>query len=94
VTADGRLNLEGTLKALDWLCDPDLDLHLSGWETNLNGAGSMIGRWAQNLTINRREGSAHEEVDLVTMSRTATAVKHTQFRLVNIGVSRDRNHPR
>jgi hypothetical protein len=73
VTADGRLNLEGTLKALDWLCDPDLDLHLSGWDTNLDAAGSMTGRWAQNLIINRREGSAHEEVELVTMSRTATA---------------------
>jgi hypothetical protein len=72
VTADGRLNLEGTLKVLDWFCHADADLQLSGWETNLNGAGSMTGRWAQNLTINAREGSAHEEVELVTMSRTAT----------------------
>jgi hypothetical protein len=72
VTADGRLNLEGTLKVLDWFCHPDADLQLSGWDTSLNGVGSMTGRWAQNFTINGREGSAHEEVELVTMSRTAT----------------------
>jgi Bacterial Ig-like domain (group 2) len=75
VSADGRLNLEGTLKALirgAEYCQPDADLQLSGWETNLDGAGSMTGRWAQNFTINGL-GSAHEEVELVTMSRTATA---------------------
>jgi hypothetical protein len=72
VTADGRLNLEGTLKMLDWYCDPWADLQLSGWDTNLDAAGSMTGRWAQNLTIGQR-GSAYEEVELVTMSRTATA---------------------
>jgi hypothetical protein len=73
VTADGRLHLEGTLKLLDWYCDPDMDLQISGWDTNLEGAGSMTGRWTQDLTIIGREGSAHEEVELVTMSRTATA---------------------
>jgi Bacterial Ig-like domain (group 2) len=73
VTADGRLNLEGTLKALDWFCHPDMDLQLSGWDTNLDGAGNMTGRWAQNRTIFGHQGSAHEEVELVTMSRTATA---------------------
>lgn len=73
VTADGRLNLEGTLKVLDWYGDPWGDLQLSGWDTNLDGAGSMTGRWAQNLTMVGQQGSAYEEVELVTMSRTATA---------------------
>ena len=72
VTADGRLNLEGTLKMLDWFCDPDGDLQLSGWDTNVDATGSMTGRWAQRVTLNGREGSAHEEVELVTMSRSAT----------------------
>jgi Bacterial Ig-like domain (group 2) len=74
VTADGRLNLEGTLKALDWFCDPDMDLQLSGWDTNLDGAANMTGRWAQNITIvgQQQRGSAYEEVELVTMSRTVT----------------------
>jgi hypothetical protein len=73
VTADGRLNLEGTLKVLDWYGDQWGDLQLSGWDTNLDGAGSMLGRWRQNLTIVGRQGSAYEEAELVTMSRTATA---------------------
>ena len=71
VTADGRLNLEGTLKVLDWFCDPAMDVHLSGWDTNLNGAGSMTGRWAQNVAIIGQQGSAHEDVELVTMTRTS-----------------------
>jgi hypothetical protein len=73
VTADGRLNLEGTLKALDWFCHPDMDLQLTGWDTNLDGAGNMTGRWAQNRTIYGGQRSAYEEVELVTMSRSATA---------------------
>ena len=73
VTADGRLNVEGTLKAQDWFCNPDMDLQLRGWDTNLEGAGNMTGRWAQNRTIFGQQGSANEEVELVTMSRTATA---------------------
>jgi len=73
VTADGRLNLEGTLKSLDWFCNPDMDVQVGGWDTNLDGAGNMIGRWAQNRTIFGQQGSAYEEVELVTMSRSATA---------------------
>jgi hypothetical protein len=73
VTADGRLNVEGTLKALEWFCNPDMDLQLRGWDTNLEGADNMTGRWAQNRTIFGQQGSAYEEVELVTMSRTATA---------------------
>jgi hypothetical protein len=74
VTADGRLNLEeGTLKALNWYCEPDMDLQLSGWDTNLDGAGNMTGRWAQNRTIYGGQSSAYEEVELVTMLRSATA---------------------
>lgn len=75
MTADGRLNLEGTLKVWEWYGDPWADLQLSGWDTNLDAAGSMTGRWAQNHTIVARQGrgSAYEEVELVTMSRTATA---------------------
>ena len=73
VTADGRLNLEGALKVRDWFCDPDGDVQLSGWDTNVDATGNMTGRWAQNLTIKGREGSAHEEVELVRMSRSATA---------------------
>jgi hypothetical protein len=72
VTADGRLNLEGTLKVWEWYGDPWADLQLSGWDTNLDAAGSMTGRWAQNLTIGQR-GSAYEEVELVTISHSATA---------------------
>jgi len=73
VTADGRLNVEGSLKALDWFCESWSNLQLSGWDTNLDGAGNMTGRWAQNRTIWGRQGNAHEEVELVRMSRTATA---------------------
>jgi hypothetical protein len=75
VTADGRLDLEGTLKVLDWYGNPSWDLQLSGWDTNLDGFSGMTGRWAQNYTIpgQQERGSAHEEVELVTMSRSATA---------------------
>jgi hypothetical protein len=73
VTADGRLVLEGVLKVLDWYCHPDGNLQISGWETNVDATGSMTGRWVQNLTIGGREGSAREEVELVTMSRSAPA---------------------
>jgi Bacterial Ig-like domain (group 2) len=75
VTADGRLNLEGTLKVLDWYGNPSFDLQLSGWDTNLDGFSGMTGRWAENLTIvgKPERGSAYEEVELVTMSRSAAA---------------------
>ena len=73
VTADGRLNVEGSLKALDWFCESWSNLQLSGWDTNLDGTGNMTGRWAQNRTIWGRQGNAYEEVELVGMSRTATA---------------------
>ncbi len=73
VTADGRLNLEGTLKALNWFCEPDNNLQLSGWDTNLDGAGNMTGGWAQNRTLYGGQSSAYEEVELVTMARSATA---------------------
>ena len=63
------------MKALDWFCDPDMDLQLSGWDTNLDGSGNMTGRWAQKYTIPGQQdrGNASEEVELVTMSRSATA---------------------
>jgi hypothetical protein len=73
VTADGRLNLQGTLKVLDWYGDHWGDLQVSGWDTNRDGAGSMTGRWAQTLTIVGQQGSGYQEVELVTMLRTATA---------------------
>jgi hypothetical protein len=73
VSAAGRLNLEGTLEVLDWYGDHWGDLQLSGWDMNLDGAGSMTGRWVQNLTMVSQQGSAYQEVELVTMSRTATA---------------------
>jgi hypothetical protein len=73
VTADGRLSLEGTLKVLDWYGDHWGDLQFSGWDTNRDGAGGMTGRWAQNLTIVGQQGSGYQEVELVTMVRTATA---------------------
>jgi hypothetical protein len=75
VTAHGRLNLEGTLKVLQWYGTPTWDVELSGWDTNLDGFSGMTGRWAENLTIVglQERGSAYEEVELVTMSRTATA---------------------
>ena len=72
VTADGRLKLEGTLQVLDWEGDPWANLQLSGWDTNGDRAGSITGRWAQTFTMIGRQGSADEEVELVTMSRTAT----------------------
>lgn len=73
VTADGRLNLEGTLRALDWFGDPWSDVRLSGWDTNLDVSGRMIGRWTQTRSIARQEGGAYEEVELIPMSRTAAA---------------------
>ena len=75
VTADGRLHLDGTLKVLDWYGNPSWDVQLSAWDTNLDRVSGMTGRWAQNYTIVGRQdrGSAYEEVELVTLSRRATA---------------------
>ena len=73
VTADGRLELEGSLKILDWYGDHWGDLQFSGWDTNRDRAGGMTGRWAQNLTMVGQQGSAYDEAELVTMSRTAAA---------------------
>jgi hypothetical protein len=72
VTADGRLNLDGTMKVLDWYGDYCCDLPFSRWDTKLEGRGGMTGRWTQNFTFVRQEGAAYKEVELVTMSRTAT----------------------
>jgi Big-like domain-containing protein len=69
VTADGRLKLEGGLKLLDWYGDHWGDFQVIGWDTNLDGAGGMTGRWTQNTTAVGRPGMAHEEVEIVTMSR-------------------------
>ena len=69
VTADGRLKLEGDLKLLDWYGDHWGDFHVIGWDTNLDEAGGMTGRWTQNTTALGRPGMAHEEVEIVTMSR-------------------------
>ena len=71
VTADGRLNLSGTLTVLDWYGDHWGDLQFSGWETNLDGSVGMKGRWAEDLTMVGQPGKAHQEVEIVTMSLTA-----------------------
>lgn len=73
VTADGRLKLEGSLKLLDWYGDHWGDFHVIGWETNLAGAAGMTGRWTQNTTAVAQPGMGHQEVEIVTMSRAATA---------------------
>ncbi|HET7696277.1 MAG TPA: Ig-like domain-containing protein [Vicinamibacterales bacterium] len=70
VTADGRLNLDGTLALLDWYGDHFGDLRFSGWNTTLDGAARMSGRWAQDYTMRGQPGSAYEEVELLTMTRT------------------------
>ena len=69
VTADGRLNLNGTVMLPDWYGDQWGNLQFSGWDTSLDGSGSMIGHWTQNLTMVGQQGNAYEEVELVTMSR-------------------------
>jgi hypothetical protein len=71
VTADGRLNVGGTSKVLDWYGDPWGQLDIRGWDTNLDTSGAMAGRWTQNLTMLGRPGNAYEEVELVTMVRAA-----------------------
>ena len=73
VTPDGRLMLEGTVKVLDWYGDHWGDLQFSGWDTTLERADGMTGRWAQNTTVVGQQGNAYEEVEIVTMSRSATA---------------------
>jgi hypothetical protein len=72
VTVDGRLKLEGVLKLLDWYGDHWGDFQVTGWDTNLDGASGMTGRWTQNTTAVGQPGFGHEEVEIVTMSRAAS----------------------
>ena len=72
LTADGRLKVEGTSRVLDWYGDPWADWQLSGWDTNLDRSGGMTGRWAENLTMLGGAGHTYQEVEIATISRSAT----------------------
>lgn len=77
VTADGRLNLVGTLteRDFDYAEITIAILQLGQWDTNLDGPGGMTGRWAQDMTFpGGRKGTAHTENELVTMSRRSSNV--------------------
>ncbi len=73
VTTDGRLNLGGTLRVLDWWeGEPAIEtLHIVAWYTNLNGSGVMAGRWSQNRVAVIGVGNVYTTNELVTMTRTA-----------------------
>jgi len=78
VSADGRLNLEGTITLRDWDYDEIVTgtLHVGPWDTNLDGTGGMTGRWSEDLTLfSGRKGTAHTEQELVTMTRVSTITR-------------------
>jgi hypothetical protein len=77
VTADGRLNVGGTLteRDFDYREVTIAILELGSWETSLDSTGGMTGRWAQDLTfLTGRRGTAHTENEVVTMSRFSSNV--------------------
>ena len=73
VTADGRLNLTGTLHILDFYGEFVLGtVQIQTWDTNLGGPGVMTGRWSQDFSSTYfRLGKAFTENELVTMTQTA-----------------------
>ena len=82
VTADGRLNLTGTLHILDFYGEFVLGtVQIQTWDTNLSGPGVMTGRWSQNFSsMYFRIGNALTENELVTMTQTANGAGSTRGR--------------
>lgn len=82
VTADGRLNLTGTLHILDFYGEFLLGtVQIQPWDTNLTRPGVMTGRWSQNFSsMYFRIGNALTENELVTMTQTANGAASTRGR--------------
>jgi hypothetical protein len=77
VNADGRLNFAARTSTMtDFDYDVILEIvQVSPWELSLDGAGSMTGKWSEDLTsFAGRNGTAHTEYELVTMSRRSLNV--------------------
>jgi hypothetical protein len=77
VTADGRLNLGGTLTFRDF-DDRDVTIatvEVRSWDTNIDATGGMTGHFAEDFkSFTGRVGTAHTENELVTMSRRSLNV--------------------
>jgi hypothetical protein len=74
VTADGRLNLRGTLNLMDWYGEiVGATFHVGAWDTNLSGPGVMTGRWSENLVAVIGVGNVYTENELVTLTQTSTS---------------------
>ena len=88
VTADGRLNLGGTLTTETPYCFPSpyrkfsgpscglARLQVGAWDTNLGGPSVMMGRWSQNLVALIGlvgNGNTYTENELVTMTQNSTS---------------------
>jgi hypothetical protein len=74
VTADGRLVLAGTLPERDFDYAEVVigTVQFSSWDTSLDAAGGMAGRWSEDSTsYTGRRGSAHTVNELVTMTRVS-----------------------
>ena len=72
VTADGRLNLSGTVTERDFDA-PDFTIathSLRAWDTKLNGSDGMTGRWSEDFTsLVSCLGTAHIAHEFLTMTR-------------------------
>jgi hypothetical protein len=83
VSPDGRLNLGGTLTLHDFDY-PDIIIataQLSNWNTRLEGADGMTGRWSEDLTsLVFRIGTAHTDNELATMKRISKTAGGTSAR--------------
>jgi hypothetical protein len=74
VSSDGRLNLAGSAEVRDRSGTAWATFHVGAWDTTLSGHDVMRGRWAQRLSRLQPPSNEIMENELVTMTRTSTAV--------------------
>jgi hypothetical protein len=74
VSSDGRLNLSGSSEVPDRSGSAWATFHVGAWDTTLRGHDGMTGRWAQRLSPLQPPSNEIMENELVTMTRTSTAV--------------------
>lgn len=78
VTADGRLNLGGTVTERDFDYNDVVlaTVQFLAWDMNLDGNNGVAGGWSEDLTsFIGRKGTAHTENEVVTMSRRSSSVQ-------------------